>query len=777
MRGETARKGSGYIIILIFSAIMAIFFLALGRFKSGAETLRSKSARDYIATTIAETGLNCVIGELKFRSDSLTHWYYDKRKSPPWQKPTAGGPAFISKFEDVVLDGVKDGSYQGKIYNGRTLMGIFKARCAPVYGAKENRKTKTLKEAQIYSRVEVVARAGADSKGESNSYRRIVALLEKRSPAFENVLYDGEWLDTGFGPYSSKENIFTRGRLYGYQGIDFCTTAGGDKGSDIAKCEKIESAGTIRALKSTAISFGNEKSITLSASNDSTAGYLKFKTYDGYLVDGAHGGHPFKFTRLPRERVLKDAQRYKKSSLIIENKTSLPESKWKNPYENKSQFYDLNFGDYRAGQKGGSGSEDENPPEPGEDEEGGGGDAPAGGSDDPPEIAKLGGSKLLIYSKVPLRIWGCPDRTVTIYSEGDIVMAGDFNQNPITTQDYPDTTCQNYQCTDGEKKLACGKGGNKVGALIMSEGRIFIDVSRPTLYLKNEMKPYFLFALGMSLNPTTPKDEDDLRKAVGWYDKEKRTNLNLIGKNGITPVFGGTYWLKNHPMVDEIDFDQCPDALMGLRDFLLPGLGTTPHFGIRDTQFQKTFFKKVIEVCRNDFTLTTTEQDDLWNLAWAQGVLEEESSPQTDCGPMGLAPFLFDEAQKKQDDGIYPPEITINAALVSSSRRSSHWKSGSANPKCRDEFGNVAASSEKMVEFMKKPRFIIQRVYGNEIRLACSEPKYYVTGEYCGGEILRRRIWDETLYSQAFKPRDFPFSYNILSFSEEAVSKDDFEKF
>lgn len=761
----TSRKGSGLLIVVVLMVLMALFFVTIGRLRSGAETLRSKSARDYVATTIAEAGLNCMIAELNYNRTAYTHWYYNgKKKDDPeaWQSPVKMKASNIGSIGEITVDGVKAG-----VYTGRSPLGEFKVKCAPLRGAKGFRDTDTLKEQEIYVAYDVVARAGADAKAENNSYRRITGLIERRFPTAEHVLFDGEMLDTAFGPYADTPNVLKRGRLYGYQWLVLNTTGGADRGSILSDMEKVETPGMIRAIIPTEVTFIDKKKAVIDRTNDSMV-FSKFKAYDGFLLDGAHGAHPIKLSHLQMERVKEKAGELKAGGLIVDEKT-FPVSSWKNPYDKKTTYYDVDFGGYNAPLIA-SGTDDADVP-------------PPKGCDDPGPLAKMRGRDYLIYSKVPLRIWGCPDRTVTICGEKDIVIGGDFNQNPATPHDYPDLRYQDYTTQLKNGKNSQGGDFHKVNALIMSRERVLIDISRPSLFVRNEAAAALRLAIGLALHPVNAEQEKLVRENFCPADGKPKS---IIGEgppdpNTGTPIalFAAISWLRQNESADP--FGPLAQTQMGdLIALFTPGGSDDgkPHFGIRSEDVRKALITQIVDDCRDDGILDPSEIGQAVDLAMLQSAKEEAEKPSADAGVMSLMSFLFDEAKKSPTDGLWPPEITINAMLVSSTRRASRWRVGMALPKVFDEIGNApGGESDGIVAYLKRPRFVIQRVYGSEIRLATTEPRYFIDGKYTGDAVLRRRLWDSSLYSEDYRTLEMPESFNLLTYSESSVPKEFFDKF
>jgi hypothetical protein len=209
-------------------------------------------------------------------------------------------------------------------------------------------------------------------------------------------------------------------------------------------------------------------------------------------------------------------------------------------------------------------------------------------------------------------------------------------------------------------------------------------------------------------------------------------------------------------------------------NFFTPGGGDRPRFGIRDEKVRNNLIEELKKSIRNEGAdLNIAEQDHLFNMAWNQAIIEEEESPNPYDGAMGLMMGLWSEARKDLTDGIFMPEITINATLVSSTRRAARWQIGNSADKAEDEIGNAGS-----LEYLRKPAFLIQRVYGGVIRLASREPDYYISGSHTGTNILRRRIWDPTNLSNTnFRPAESPAVHNILTCTEEMITDKEYNDF
>ncbi|MBF0544865.1 MAG: hypothetical protein HQM08_10550 [Candidatus Riflebacteria bacterium] len=786
------RSGMGFFILIALAAIFGILIVMMFSVQSNQVLWLSKNEKDFFSNTVAEAALNIALGELEINPCFRTAWHVRTGTGGKltWESPVKSYKPSFENCEDLSLAGVNEG-----VYSGSTRNGMFKFKLAPFFGAKENKNTKSLKEASMFVRCEIVACVGTHGSEKEDSYRRITAILEKRCPIYEYLLFDGELLDLGYGPYDTP-NIFRGGRLYGYQWITFNTSGSGDQGSDLKEIEKIETPGMIRALKDTKVDFLGKVCTTFGASNDSGKPG-KLQSLQGFALDEFAGGRAYKVHDLSSKTYLEKAKylsKFKKGGFIVEE-DSFPKSNWKNPYDTDTTFYDIDFGEpnYRdvashstspddEGDDSSASSDDDDnensagkldsdPPKNGDD----------GGRESP--LTKVRGKKVLIYSKFPLRIWGCPDRTTTIFCEKDIVIAGDFNQTPTTIQDYPDANFIDYKTPIKNGRQTNSRVFNKVGALLISQGRIIIDHSRPTLFAKNEMKPYFLYLLGMTLGPNE-SGEKYLLEQVCPADPANLKEINGGGQSdpsGNSPTFKVIDWMlrySNTISTGPLFLEQ----IASISNFFTPSTDGSPRFGIQNSEERQKIIDLFVGDCKKGGILKVADLNEIFENAWKVAVDEEEKSPKQGCGAMGLMNGLFDLALKtaksgKFTIGIHPPEITINASLVSSTRRSSAWKIGSTGPKVFDEVGNVESTNPAMIEYLKTPRFVIQRVFGSEIRLGTAEPTYFLSGVSSGRAILRRRIWDKSLAGGDYQPPALFYTHDIMSMRDDLITKKDFDSF
>ena len=153
--------------------------MIFGRVKSGHHQLQSKDVRRFVATNLAEAALNCIIAEMNANRAFNTHRYYSEKDG--WTSPVKSRDSLLGDIKGMKLTGVKDG-----LYRGSTDSGEFKARFSLVYGARENSKTKTLKESEMYAVADIVVKTFAGQKQRCVMLK--VSFIERRFPQAKPAL-------------------------------------------------------------------------------------------------------------------------------------------------------------------------------------------------------------------------------------------------------------------------------------------------------------------------------------------------------------------------------------------------------------------------------------------------------------------------------------------------------------------------------------------------------------------------------------------------------------
>ena len=117
---NNSKRGSGYLIVLAFAAILLIFFAMFARVRSGHHQLQSKDVRRFIASNLGEAALNCIVAELNANRAFNTHLHYYPYSGNKlgWYKPIKRRDSLIGKMDNLTLNGVNNGIYSGYTEHG-----------------------------------------------------------------------------------------------------------------------------------------------------------------------------------------------------------------------------------------------------------------------------------------------------------------------------------------------------------------------------------------------------------------------------------------------------------------------------------------------------------------------------------------------------------------------------------------------------------------------------------------------------------------------------------
>ncbi len=700
------RQGQAIVVVLMICLVLGILFGAVMQFQRGHIHLLSKTAKDYLALNVAEAGLQCVLAEMKADYQFVTH---GNAYIPGQTGPANHRHFLVGEAEGIELDHKSSGTYSGRIVMKKTkVVGEFKVRVTLIK-AQNNPDSQTVDESHRYFQVEAIGKV-------DDSFRKVTGVIEKFLP-YAYQFYDGQVLDTGGnGPYRVVPGIVRRGRVYGHEMIKLSKRGVFDNGCDFLDMEKISTPGHIEAGHSTHLTFRNGKEGRLKPENDSShpeafdtnAESAGGKDISRFVLDGAHGGKPEKFPPL-NPKYYKEAYRPKAKILSPGcGFSGFSESKWKNPGKPNEVVYDLNFGwDYKK------------------DDE-----------------------KELLYSTVPLRIWGCPRwKALTIFSEKDVYIAGDFNQNPETPQNY-DIGFRDYTQT-------MENGTDKNGVVVMSMGRIWFDYSQPCLFLRNEMRTVIDNDLATCLGG---KDLNPLLLAAivfpyrsGAGSMDSRLPMTGLNFKSIAALFSLP---KEPPQVIPVTLAGLllHPALKDLNKYLEPSENPEEYkvrFCIKSWLKRKEIVEKVGAACYLTGLLTKGERDHVINSMIDQAYKEIQEEPPNKClGPWNIADRIFKQAVTHPKTRFQIPEMTVNAILIDSAELNGRWDPSDGPTKVLNEIGNIENAQTKSLPFITDNSRFILRHLGGRINLRTRSVDPFLDGRLRKDNVVvRRNIWDRKFLS------------------------------
>lgn len=732
--------GQALIVLLMICLVLGILGGAVLNFQRGQINLVSKSARDYLALCVAETGLHCVLAEMQADYQFVTHGnpYIPSEK---WSSPASHKYLFLKSYKLLKLDNNKSGTYSGQIeLPEMKLTGDFRVRIKLI-GAKNSVDTKTVDESHRYFLLEAVGRV-------EGACRKISTVIEKILPG-NFVFYDGQVLDTGgYGPYRIIPGEVKSGRLYGHELIVFSRRGKFDRGADLLGTEKISTPGHIRAESPVQVEFNQGPRATLKKANDSSdpESFAKLQRKSGdtvidyFFQDGYHGAKPQKLPPLNPD-YWKNAQKPRPDFLRAGcGYKGFAESKWRNPARPDETVYDLFFGwEYKK-------IED----------------------------------KVLLYSEVPLRIWGCPPyKSMTIFCEKDVYIAGDFNQNPENPQNYT------LGFKDYTKDPA--NGTDKNGVAVLSMGRIWFDYSQPLNFLRNELKTLLDYEIALSLGgdevnqillgatvfppkmSTTSSDKRLPMTALNFHVINALAALPKTPPEIIPVTMAG---ITAHP------------ALKKLRDYL----NHSPNPEEYKTRFcLKSDLKRIaiIEGVAGRAYMTGTilagARDKIIESIFNQAQKEIDEYPDDPAlGTWNAADRLFSLAMKYPKTGFKIPEMTVNALLVDSAELNAKWSTGDGTTKVNNELGNIKNPAMGSHPFISKDKRFILRHMGSRVHLRNRKARTFLDGSLRDDQsVVRRNVYDPTYVRGGgdYFPPYPPAGFTIINWQDSAMSEADFKNF
>jgi hypothetical protein len=734
------RRGQALVVILMISLILGILLGGVSTFFRGQVQLLSKSAKDYLALCAAETGLNCVLAELRFDPQFVTHGN-SFIPQDGWTAPAAHKDLLVGEADGLELDHSSRGVYSGRVFLRKTrVLGEFKVRMK-LQSAKNSLSTKTVDESHRYFLIEAVGKV-------DDTCRKISAILERHNPG-SYLAYDGSVLDIGaFGPYHIVPGILRRGRLYGQDLLTISRRGFTDAGTELLEMEKVSTPGHLHVKQDTFISFRNGKEERLKPAHDSSHvnDFVSFPEQNGkkvlghFVLDGTHGGKNERFPPL-NPQIYQDAKRPVPVILAPGcGFSGFSESKWRNPGKPEEVVYELDFGwEYQN-------------------------------KDD----------KVLLYAKVPLRIWGCPPaKATTIFGEKDIYIAGDFNANPDTPQMY-DLAWRDY--TDPPRN-----GTEKNAVMVLSQERIWFDYSQPILFLRNELENLIDYEIALRLGG---KELSAAILAPIVYPPRFSTNsdtrlpMTALNFNALAHLMALP---KEPPQIIPLTLAAIPmnTALKELREFFEPSADPGIYrnrFVVKSFLKRQALYEKIGAAGYMTGILTKGQRLRIIRTLLDEAqreVLEEE--PDAGIGAWNMADRLFKLAFTHPKLGFRMPEMTVNALLIDSAELNARWDTSLGTEKVLNEIGNIKSAEARCFPyvFASETRILLRHL-GGKMNLRTRPSKLFLDGKLRSDSfLLRRNLWDSTYVPSGgdYHPPYMPAAYSLCQWEDSSATMEEFKAF
>ncbi len=533
------KKGFAYFYALLFALLIAEFALCVKIYRDQGAYMVDYESESYIASSVAESGVNCALSEINYNFEWKTHEMDETELRTNgkfvFTDAVSPTPTINLKGNDDIDIKMKDNKYNGTIKLWEGQKSTFKVKCGvlPVY---DNPNTDTDDESKIFLYIKSVASFG-------DKFRAVDAVVQT---AFANkyIIYDGKDALICFGSSDSSEKTYVaNGEIYGKEHVLLGTPEGGS--SPELVIENIDSVSTgkdgyicMAQSDGNKITINNDqKDVTnekigdfkrantkakevLNAGSDDPEDF-KIETFNGIFKDKYTGGRDFDLDFDGVQNFYKNLAKGipgHGEGIYIKDDT-VPTANW-HEYKNNKYYdqykgidnspsaskFEVVFWDLGHAVMGdGSDSDDFGPYS----------------ENKLPKSLKPSDFNGVIYSEVPLVIWGNPDRDLIIYSEQDIFIAGDFNQRHTSgtlevtylggkpqpvRQNYKSNKAIEYMDVNGKTlpdvneawrtsnpSYYQGVYWNNVD--VISEQRIWNDYTDPRKFAKNEIIPLIRFEI------------------------------------------------------------------------------------------------------------------------------------------------------------------------------------------------------------------------------------------------------------------------------------------
>ena len=772
------KKGSAIITAVGMGTVLLIIIAAVFSFSQYRTQTVIQESKKVKALALAEAGLEVAIGELYNNSVFATHevTINQSEKRLDWSKEVN----WENKLEENSNNKYHKSNHGFKIdsdsgtgtLSGKLGDGEFKVKVGSI-PYDDDEKTATIDESKAYVKIESMGIY-------DNTVRRVIAIVNRRYPTREFLMYDGGVLSLIYGQTTGGGyNVFSTGHLYGHKGIEI------SKVMNTRHNNQTDNGTDQRLDNITAILSGDGGIFFYSpikAKFPGSTDWLEIPTNSNFPLgnSGYTNSETEEFGEFPES--LRDTIPPIPDNLSkwIKDKKSGVKIEPRNPafdtYKKQAKF---NTGSYECKYRihtGWSGSGDSldavyldfgNNIRDGNVKES---DFPSNG---------------IIYSDKNIVIKGNPPKDVSIVSEKNVFVAGDFNQkgfkedinqrygfpqnyesgkNALTAYNYSETSKNLFK--DDKDAAKTGGARHHVAATVIAKERVVYDYRSPVDCFENELVPYMKYELAKAINTGSSDPKDCLSpsscqglviKASDTYDGFKESIASFTNKFNIG---------ENNSKSDELceslksSYEECDGSFN------------------YDKLDKMTI--KVWEAYVNDFNSDTKGQPSSSGMEMKQGVnalllgLRNEM-----CGnPMGSSEFT-----DKADDYLYYPELTTNGMFVSCGKQANTFYAGPDVKKYYNEIGRSSLTSGFIPAWYDDTKGFLHRVFGSETYTrnedvrklsSISEPK---NNDYIPP--TRRKIYDDTLpflndYSN--DPLELT-GFIVMSWQDLGASPEDYDNF
>ena len=759
------KKGSAIITAVGMGIVLLIIIIAIFSFSQYRTQTVIQESKKVKALALAEAGIEVAIAELFNDTTFATHEVIinQPEKSLDWKNPQSWSNSLNANSDHgFSVENSGTGTLSGKLGDGE-----FKVRVGNI-PYEDDERTETINESKAYVKIESM---GIYDK----TVRRIIAIVNRRFPAREFLMYDGGVLSLIYGQTgdSSNYNVFSTGHLYGHKGIEISRVMNArHNGSSPGTDQRLENITSILSGDG-GIFFYSPTKVKFPGSTDwqeieANAQFpLGSNGYDN-ATEEEFGQFPesLRNTTPPIPNNYSKWIKDKNSGITIP-----PRPINLKKYKEQSQFNCNDYEDKYRIHTGWSGDSNQldvvyldfgnNIRE---------------GNVDVNNFPENG----IIYSDKNIVIKGNPPHDVSIVSGKNVFVAGDFNQRGNKTnlkerygfpQDYPNggSALKSYNYSDESKELfkqdinASDEEKHHIAATVIANERVVYDYRSPVDCFENELVPYLKYELAKAIT-TEGNDPIDCLSPDTCQNLTIKATDTFDGFKAYIGTFTSTFNIGEQNSKSEELSESLKTAYESCNG----------SFGYQELD------DLTVEVWKsyvNDFQSGVKGQPSNSGMNKDQGIYKLLNNLRKNMSGQETGSVNINDSP---GDYLYYPEMTTNGMFVSCGVQANTFYAGPDVDKYYNEIGYSSLTSGYIVPWSKTTEGFLHRVFGSETftrtnpnvrRLSTSQNTYYPP--------TRRKVYDNTLpflndYSN--NPLEFT-GYVILSWEDYAAAEDEYGTF
>jgi len=759
------RSGSAIITAIGMGLVLLVIMASIHAFSSYRMQTTIQESKKVKALALAEAGLELVLGELFNNSGFVTHTLSTDLK---WQNEENREINLKNVSEhDFELESASKGTYCGSLGDGR-----FKVRVGRI-PYEDDLKTKNIDESLSYVRIEALGIY-------DTTVRRIEAVINRRYPAREFLMYDGGFLSLVFGQTNkSNKNVFSTGHLYGHKGLEIGRILMSGHNPAIPGTtqeledmnEIISGAGGIFIYSPIKASFREKRGIPATTKVIPTN--TTFPTNGTYEnpADIPYGAYPKELEgatpalpedlkpwikdkhagisippRAPPFEQYKTEAKSGKGLYISAADSSELSVKYRMPpgwTKTGANFLDAVYLDF------GSNMREKNV------------DVPENG---------------VIYSEKDVVIKGNPPKELSIVSARNVFVAGDFNQrgernttdghygfpqdydtgkNALTANDYSETVKELFR-----DDVKSGTFKNHVAATVIARERIVYDYRSPVDCFENELFPFMKYKLAEKIADEATARNNCLERNHGGIIEAKATAEEF--ESDLDSFF--TEFPINTAAHDSLksELKQAYEENSGKFDF---------------KKFDEACLKVWGEYAKNYESGTAGERGavstDARSVSYGvyallHGLRKEMgvTDPSKDIEP--------ETVNDKPGDYLFYPEMTCNAMFISCGKQNNKFYAGPDVQKYYNKIG-LNGNTDIGINHSRTTHFV-HRVFGSEMNLRLFNVHRITAHNYTPP--TRRKIYDQTLPKLGLADSKFELAgFVVISWKDTMATPEEFSSF